>query len=578
MFGTQKTPSLPDTEPRSNRPRRGGCESNFPADPAGGEVRVAQRFELTRCFRGGLMINRWTGMLVLMAGLAGATARGQDATGGWKAVNGTWDGGSSAAIWKMAAWPGKDEVIISTRANGLWSTKDGGKTWQRMGAPEKTPPNHGQAVQFVFDPADAKTFWTSGMYQYGVWKTADGGQTFSHISQNNHVDGFAVDLTDPQRRVQLMGLHEQEHSLHKSTDGGATWVKIGDNVPQGSEFTADPIILDAKTYIVDSSGWSKPGEHWGIYRSEDGGDTWTQVSAEGASGNATVTSTGDIFWSCLYDRHIIRSKDHGKTWEKIKGPARDIVLEVAPHRLVALGGNHLGQLYVSKDEGDTWTPFGDPLPFKARGFAYDSVRKSFFAATDHGDKNERLDGDVVRWDLPGDLEMAFAPKSADLTVWDGEGFADGHGWIAPAGKGTLGVSTAEHYNGQHSLEFHVKGVATSSGGWNWADWQMPAASDVSGFESLSFYAKVTGQKPAEVQVSLVSGPDKVASETVGMAKYAPDFMDGQWHRITVPLKDLHNGKFNPKTAYELRLLTNEAPESDFNIYLDVVQFLRAPAK
>ena len=59
-----------------------------------------------------------------------------------------------------------------------------------------------------------------------------------------------------------MGLHEQEHSLHKSTDGGATWTKIGDKIPAGSEFSTDPIILDAKTYLIfNSCGWSKPGEH-----------------------------------------------------------------------------------------------------------------------------------------------------------------------------------------------------------------------------------------------------------------------------------------------------------------------------
>ena len=338
-----------------------------------------------------------------------AAAHADEQTPAWKTLNDTWQGGNKASIWKIAAWPGKDLLVASVRSNGLWSSADGGEIWQRMGESGKTPPNAGQAVQFVFDPKDSNTMWTSGMYNYGVWKTADGGKTFTHIGNNNHVDGFAVDFTDPDRKIQLMGLHEQEHSLHKSTDGGATWVKIGDKIPAGSEFSTDPIILDAKKYIIDSNGWSKPGEHWGIYRTEDGGETWTNVSSEGAAGNATITSKGDIFWSVQWDQQIIKSSDHGKTWERIKAPARGIVIEIKPDRLVALGGKDKTQMYVSKDDGITWTPFGSALPFKTRGVVYDDVRKCLVAWEDRA-QSGRKEGSLARFDFPADIEAAFAGK------------------------------------------------------------------------------------------------------------------------------------------------------------------------
>ncbi len=357
-------------------------------------------------------MNRLTWIPALATGLMlTAGALGQDtASSTWKTLNDQWEGGTSASVWKMTAWPGKDELIASVRSNGLWSSTDGGETWKHMGEPGKAPPNAGQAVEFVFDPKEPNTMWTSGMYNYGVWKTTDGGKTFAHISKNNHVDGFAVDFTDPGRKVQLMGLHEQEHSLHKSTDGGVTWEKIGDKIPAGSEFSTDPIIFDAKTYVINSCGWSKPGEHWAIYRTEDGGETWTEVSKEGASGNATVTSKGDIFWSVQWDQQIIKSSDHGKTWERLKAPARGNVIEVKPDRLVALGGKGKTQLYVSKDDGQTWTPIGDPLPFpKAHGFIYNSVRRCFVAWEDRAESG-RKDGSLARWDLPADLEAAFTSK------------------------------------------------------------------------------------------------------------------------------------------------------------------------
>jgi photosystem II stability/assembly factor-like uncharacterized protein len=299
-------------------------------------------------------------------------------------------------------------VIACVWKDGLWSSVDGGAHWKRMGQPGKTPPKEGGAVQFVFDHKDRQTFWTSGMYGYGVWKTADGGQTFTRLGTKDHCDGIAVDFTDPARKTLLVGLHEQEHSLHKSTDGGLNWVKIGDNVPKGSEFTANPIVLDAKTYLTDSSGWSKPGESWGIYRSEDGGDTWTKVSEEGAAGNATITSNGHIYRSVLWDQKIIKSADRGKTWTRLQGPARGIVVEVLPQRLVALGSENNSQLYLSKDDGSTWTPFGKPVPFKARGLTYNAAGKSFFLWA-MNEKNEvPREKSILRWDLPADAERALA--------------------------------------------------------------------------------------------------------------------------------------------------------------------------
>lgn len=342
-------------------------------------------------------------MAILAVLMAAAAAQAADGASTWKIVEGKWEGGATPPIWKIAAWPGKDMVVASCAKNGLWATTDGGETWNHMGAADQSPPNAGQAVQFVFDPKNADTMWTSGMYGWGVWKTADGGKSFKQLSENTHVDGYAVDFSDPERKVQLMGLHEKEHSLHKSTDGGQTWTKIGDKIPEGSEFSTDPIIIDTKAFIINSCGWSKPGEEWGIYRSEDGGETWTKVSKEGASGNPTITSKGIIFWAVQWDFKLIKSLDQGKTWQKVNGSARGIIEEVAPDRLVALGGTTRKQLYVSKDDGKTWHAFGDPLPFTARGFTYDAKRKSFFANAEKGNE-----GKVARWDVP-DLEAAFGP-------------------------------------------------------------------------------------------------------------------------------------------------------------------------
>jgi len=326
----------------------------------------------------------------------------------WKKIDGVWEGGSTAVIWKMVVWPGKDLVIASTRSNGLWSSSDGGENWKRMGQPGKTPSNAGQAVTFVFDPTDPKTMWTAGMYNYGVWKTSDAGQTFTHLGKNDHCDGIAVDFADPLRKTLLLGLHEQEHSLHRSTDGGLTWERIGDKIPEGTAFTTDPIIIDSKTYVINSSGYKK-GEAWGIYRTEDAGQTWAQVSKEGAGGNYTFTSKGQIFWSCLWDQHMITSTDQGKTWSRVRGPARGRIIEVVPDTLIALGGSNKTRFFFSKDNAQTWTPFGPVVPFKGHDVAYDPIRKCLYVWKDIDTSPViRPPGTIARWDLPPNIESAFA--------------------------------------------------------------------------------------------------------------------------------------------------------------------------
>ena len=313
---------------------------------------------------------------------------------GWKNAAGDLDSPdwSKGGIWKLAAWPGKDEIIASMRSQGLWSSTDGGATWKRMGQPGKTPANAGQAVQFVFDPKHKNTFWTSGMYGYGVWVTNDGGASFSALGKFTHAEGIAIDFNDPDRKTLVLGLHEQEHSLHKSSDGGVTWEKIGDKVPPGTSFTHDPIVLDAKTFITDCAGWKK-GLTSGIFRSIDAGETWTQVSTLGPWSNPVISAKGDIFWNTLWDYPLIVSRDHGLTWEKVGGPVRGKIVELPGGRLVGLGG---AQPYSSKDDGKTWTAFGDPLPFKPLGIICNDVSKTLFVWQNAKAKSPDM---VMRWDF-----------------------------------------------------------------------------------------------------------------------------------------------------------------------------------
>lgn len=318
-----------------------------------------------------------TGMMAfLFLTLAAATPRPAGAAdGAWENVTNNVGGDRWGynGVCLLATVPGSDRVIAGVSEAGLWATDDGGKTWAKLGADDKVQIKS-RTHQIVFDPKDAKTFWVSGNYGAGIFKTTDAGKTFTRLGTLDHVDGIGVDLTDPDRKTMLAGLHEQARSVHKSTDGGKTWTKIGDNLPANTNHSGDPIVLDAKTYLVNTAGWAKAPS--AIYRSEDAGETWTKVSDLAPSGRPLVLADGTIYWGILYGGGIIKSPDGGKTWKKLTGPARQGPIALPGGKVAAVGGN---QVYVSADGGDTWDKWGDPLPFKANGIAFSEKADCLYA-------------------------------------------------------------------------------------------------------------------------------------------------------------------------------------------------------
>ena len=297
-----------------------------------------------------------------------------------------------AGVCLLAAVPGRDEVIAGVSEAGLWSSTDGGATWKKLGASDKVQITN-RPYQIVFDPKDPKTFWISGSYGPGIFMTRDGGKTFQRLGELGHVDGIGVDLTDPERKTLLAGLHEQERSLHKSTDGGTTWRKIGDRLPEDSNFSGDVVVLDAKTYIANAAGW-RPKRAWGVYRTEDGGETWAKVSDAGPNGPPLVGSDGAIYWQALWGQGLIKSADKGKTWARLGGPVKANPIEISGGKLVAPVGD---QLFASADGGRSWTKLGDPMPIKPSGVVYSGKRKCFYVWRS---TPKRVPDATFRWDLP----------------------------------------------------------------------------------------------------------------------------------------------------------------------------------
>jgi photosystem II stability/assembly factor-like uncharacterized protein len=291
--------------------------------------------------------------------------------------------------------PGTDQLIAGVAQQGLWVLGGGSDQWSRLGG-GLAPQIKNRTNTIVFDPDVPDRFWESGNYAApGLVRTTDGGRKLDSLGGLNHLDGFSVDLTDPDRRTMLAGSHEGAE-LHRSTDAGATWENVAPPLPP-NVFATQPLVLDRQTFLLGTA--DGPGASGaGIFRSTDGGGSWTQVTLGGVAGLPLRAKDQSIYWP-LQGGGLARSTDAGVTWSDVT-PSGTLssfdVVELADGRLVSLTQSYA---VASSDHGVTWKSLGPTLPTAdPYGVAYSEERNAIYVWTwDCG--NAVIPGAVQRLDL-----------------------------------------------------------------------------------------------------------------------------------------------------------------------------------
>ncbi len=203
-------------------------------------------------------------------------------------------------------WAGSGESNnrqSSSWGNGVYKSMDAGKTWKNMGLAET---HH--IARVVIHPTDPNTVWVaatgklwSSSPERGVYKTTDGGKSWSHVLKVNDDTGateLVVDHESPtilyaamyQRRRTVFGFNGsgEGSALYKSIDGGDTWTKITTGMPYNTENAPNPrpenlletgrnsiAIYPKDTNIVYATIEHANG---GVYRSINKGETWTKMA------------------------------------------------------------------------------------------------------------------------------------------------------------------------------------------------------------------------------------------------------------------------------------------------------------
>jgi photosystem II stability/assembly factor-like uncharacterized protein len=284
--------------------------------------------------------------------------------------------------------------------NGIYKSIDAGKTWKRVWAQE------GQIGAIVVDPHNANTAYAAVLghafgpnEERGVYRTSDGGKTWKKVLFKDADTGASDVCLDPSSpKVLFAGLWQTRRKpweftsggpgsgLYTSRDGGDNWTQLVPPPPKDSP-DADKDAPPGQKYCegLPEGIWGKvtvavapsdgqrvyamiEAEKGGLFRSDDGGDTWKLANDHHAlrqrawyfSTFAVHPKNPDVLY--FPQVPLLKSIDGGKSLIRVKGPHHgdhhDIWIDPRdPRRMI---DSNDGGVDVTTDGGETWS--APPLP------------------------------------------------------------------------------------------------------------------------------------------------------------------------------------------------------------------------
>ena len=339
------------------------------------------------------------GRVVAVGGIPGdlrAAYFGAVGGGVWKSPNAglTWvpifDSQPVASIGALAIAPSNPSVIYVgtgesdirsalSSGDGVYKSSDGGKSWANIGLRDSR-----QISRIVVDPRNADVVFVAALghaygpnEERGVFKSTDGGKNWLKVLYKGPEIG-ASDLTiaSANSKVLFAGMWQAARppwstyaplegpgsGLYRSTDGGASWSELaGHGLPDGQWGRVGVTVApDGKRVYA----LIEAGKKSGLYRSDDGGETWILANAD-----PRLTSRAWYFnWPSIDPNNpevvyipnvaLYRSEDGGKTISIVRGAPggddyHDIWVDPKNSDHLILGSDQ--GTSISLDHGKTWS-------------------------------------------------------------------------------------------------------------------------------------------------------------------------------------------------------------------------------
>jgi photosystem II stability/assembly factor-like uncharacterized protein len=327
---------------------------------------------------------------------------------------------SGFEMYHLKGSPADPNRLYASQTSGWFGqliqrSNDGGKTWEPVGnkfAYDGVPGTH-QWYDGTPHPWEFKRVWHlepsltdpdtvyAGVEDAALFRSNDGGKNWEELAGlRGHGSGprwqpgaggmclhtIILDPSDPQR----IFIAISAAGAFRTDDGGKTWKPI--NKGLFSKFLPEPTAEVGHCVHHVAMHPARPGvlfmqKHWDVMRSDDAGESWQEVSGNLPTDFGFVVDVHAHEPDTIYvvpiksDEHhypldgrlaVYRSRTGGNEWEALTDglPAKDCYVNVlrdamAVDQLDSCGvyfGTTGGQVYMSKNSGDNWTPIVRDLP------------------------------------------------------------------------------------------------------------------------------------------------------------------------------------------------------------------------
>lgn len=373
-------------------------------------------------------------------------------------------------------WVGTGEVnagggSLAYDGDGIYKSEDGGATWEIKGLPDV-----GSIGKVLIDPNDENTLFVGAMgplfkndLNRGVYKTEDGGTTWEQklfVSDSTGVIDMAIHPSNGNivyaaswervRRPERNDYFGETSRIYRSTDGGDNWTELTNGLPTAGTnkgrisidiSESNPDVLYA--HFTDTNGIT------GIYKTVDGGDTWTTLNAGSVSGTSYEWWFGGLFIDPTDENTVyyvgftnFKTTDGGNTWnstfDNVHVDQHAVAFNPTNSDEVLLGND--GGLYKTANGGASWTK-DNTLPITQFYRCYvdpNNENKVYAGAQDNG-TNRTQTGSLDDWQpiYGGDGFQPLVDHEDTNTIYAmyqygnmGKSVDNGSSWFGVSGPGS----------------------------------------------------------------------------------------------------------------------------------------------
>jgi photosystem II stability/assembly factor-like uncharacterized protein len=379
------------------------------------------------------------GRVIYVASAAGGVWKSANGGKSWNAI---FEDQPVASIGDVTVAPSNPAIVwvgsgesnnlrSSSWGNGIYKSTDGGETWTHVGL--RTSQHVPRILVHPANPdivyvAAMGPLWASGG-ERGLYKTTDAGRTWNRVLSINETTGITDAVFDPTNPDVIYAAAMQRErkawsfvsggpasGIYKTNDAGATWHKLERGLPAGDKgrIGLDVSLSQPRTvyaYVNAQEG--------GVFRSDDGGESWTRQS----NISSLPWFTGQVRVDPRNPDRVYHigqalsvSTDGGKNWSRIANQTH------ADHHAMWINPtdpNHMaigndGGFYISYDMGRSWE-FAENLPvstFYSIGVDMRDPYRVYGGLQDNGS-----------WGVPSRTRERTGIANADwVNVGGGDGF------------------------------------------------------------------------------------------------------------------------------------------------------------